>query len=73
MRNHSTTGGPRTNDHLERFHAKLNRWLVKSHPCVYIFFKGLDPNVVIDYNSRLLYLLANKRLPKASFFKRIKI
>ncbi|CAF1108369.1 unnamed protein product, partial [Brachionus calyciflorus] len=30
--NHSTTNGPRTNNHLEGFHAKVNRWLSKNHP-----------------------------------------
>ncbi|CAF0823071.1 unnamed protein product [Brachionus calyciflorus] len=54
--NHSTTIGPRTNNHLEGFHAKVNRWLDKNHPKVYTLiklFKKLDANTVIDYNSRL--------------------
>ncbi|CAF1130826.1 unnamed protein product [Brachionus calyciflorus] len=54
--NHSTTNGPRTNNHLEGFHAKVNRWLSKNHPSVYTlikFLKELDSNVTIEYNSRL--------------------
>ncbi|CAF0940153.1 unnamed protein product, partial [Brachionus calyciflorus] len=56
MWNHCFTEGPRTNNHLEGYHAKINRWLDKNHPDIYkliTFFKMLDCNTVIEYNSRL--------------------
>ena len=39
MWNHATTDGPRTNNHVEGFHFKINSWIDKNHPSVYNLVK----------------------------------
>jgi hypothetical protein len=54
--NHAKTDGPRTNNHLEGFHNKLNRRIKKAHPSIYDLidtFKVFDTNTIIGYNGRL--------------------
>ncbi|CAF0916597.1 unnamed protein product [Brachionus calyciflorus] len=72
MWNLSSTEGTRINNHLEGFHAKINRWLDKHHPDVYkliLFLKMLDCNTVIEYNSRL----NGSPAPKINYLTREKI
>ncbi|CAF1133229.1 unnamed protein product, partial [Brachionus calyciflorus] len=54
--NVSNTIGPRTNNHVEGFHNKLNSWLNKAHPDVYQLiniFKLIESGVSVDYTARL--------------------
>ncbi|CAF0799060.1 unnamed protein product [Brachionus calyciflorus] len=55
--NHAYTIGPRTNNHVEGFHNKLNKWIVKPHPNIYQLisvFQKIDTKIHIDYQTRLL-------------------
>ncbi|CAF0726925.1 unnamed protein product [Brachionus calyciflorus] len=64
MWNHANTIGPRTNNHVEGFHNKLNKWIQKPHPDTYQLisvFQKIDNKVSIDYQTRLLGNSAPKR------------
>ena len=54
--NHSQTEGPRTNNHCEGFHNKINRWNEQSHPNIYsliTLLKVVDCNTEKNFNARL--------------------
>jgi hypothetical protein len=56
MWNHSNTVGPRTNNHVEGYHHKINNWINKQHPDIYSLInvnKKMDSLMVVDYNKRV--------------------
>ncbi len=60
--NHYETVGPRTNNHVEGFHSKLNK-ISGRRPNIYRsinFFKEIETETTIGYNQRIL---PNGRLP----------
>jgi hypothetical protein len=60
--NHYETVGPRTNNHVEGFHSKLNK-ISGKRPNIYRsinVFKEIETETTIDYNQRIL---PNGRLP----------
>ena len=62
--NVSNTIGPRTNNHVEGFHHKLNNWINRSHPDVYQLiniFKLIETGVSVDYTARLIGFSEPKR------------
>ena len=62
--NHAHTIGPRTNNHVEGFHNRLNKWIKKPHPDTYQLisvFQKIDNKVSVDFQTRILGTSAPKR------------
>ena len=62
--NHAHTIGPRTNNHVEGFHNRLNKWIKKPHPDTYQLisvFQKIDNKVSVDFQTRILGSSAPKR------------
>lgn len=62
--NHANTIGPRTNNHVEGFHNRLNKWVSKAHPSIYqliTVFQKIETKASVDYQTRLLGKSGPKR------------
>ncbi|CAF1071876.1 unnamed protein product [Brachionus calyciflorus] len=62
--NHANTIDPRTNNHVEGFHNKLNKWIAKPHPNIYQLisvFQKINTKISVDYEFRLLGKSGPKR------------
>ncbi|CAF0718120.1 unnamed protein product [Brachionus calyciflorus] len=62
--NHAHNIGPRTNNHVEGFHNRLNKWIKKPHPDTYQLisvFQKIDNKVSVDFQTRILGTSAPKR------------
>jgi hypothetical protein len=61
--NHFNNVGPRTNNHLEGYHRKLNNEFNRSHPSIYRLI-GILQNHEVEYRVKIALAVAGNQPPK---------